>query len=84
MDHPSGLYGSEMVALSGGYLGRGTIYSLLDRLIEKGFIREVVEPPTPSFQMSRTRHIITANGKLAVVNYAQEMGFILQNSFAAG
>lgn len=73
MDHSRGLYGSELVALSDGVLGRGTIYTLLDRLIEKGFVREVEEPPTPTLQMARTRHLITALGQKAVTDYLSAM-----------
>ena len=76
IDNPRGLYGSELVTLSNGYLSRGAIYTLLDRLVEKGFVREVEELPTPALQMSRTRHFITGAGQSAVRNYADEMGFL--------
>lgn len=80
MDHSRGLYGSEMVVLSGGFLGRGTIYTLLDRLVERGFVREIVESPTASLQMARTRHVITANGQRAVREYVEQMGLLLPSS----
>lgn len=73
MDNPRGLYGSELVALSDGVLGRGTIYTLLERLVDKGFVREVEEPPTPTLQMARTRHLITALGQKAVNEYLSSM-----------
>jgi DNA-binding PadR family transcriptional regulator len=76
MDHPRGLYGSEMVAMSEGYLSRGTIYTLMSRLVEKGFVREVEEPPTPTLQMARTRHLITGNGRVAVDRYLADMRLI--------
>jgi DNA-binding PadR family transcriptional regulator len=78
IDSPRGLYGSEMVALSEGYLTRGTVYTLLSRLVDKGFIREVEEPATAALQFKRTRHVITGAGQRAVHNYAQEMGFIVK------
>ena len=84
MDNPRGLYGSELVALSEGYLSRGTVYTLLDRLLEKGIIREGEEPPTPAFQMQRTRHFITASGQRAVLEFAREMGFSVADSIALG
>jgi DNA-binding PadR family transcriptional regulator len=84
MDHPRGLYGSELVALSEGYLSRGTIYTLLDRLVERGFVREVEEPPTPSLQIARTRHFITAVGQRAIQQYAREMGFAIIGTVAGG
>jgi DNA-binding PadR family transcriptional regulator len=43
IDNPRGLYGSELVSRSEGYLSRGSIYTLLERLVEKGFVREVEE-----------------------------------------
>lgn len=73
MDHPRGLYGSEFVALSNGFIGRGTIYTLLERLVDKGFVREVEEAATPSLQMARTRHLITAVGQKAVHDYLNTM-----------
>lgn len=72
--HPGGLFGSEIVALSGGYIGRGTIYTLLARLVEKGLVREEQEPPTPALQLARTRHFITAEGNLALREYLALMG----------
>lgn len=84
MDQPRGLYGSELVALSEGYLSRGTIYTLLDRLVEKGFVREQEEAPTPSLQMARTRHFITGAGQRAVREYAREMGFAIEGAVAQG
>lgn len=81
MDHPEGLYGSELVDLSEGYLSRGTIYSLLDRLVDKGFVREEEEPPTRSLKIARTRHFITGLGARAVNEYAEEMGFTILNIF---
>lgn len=84
MDYPKGLYGSEMVALSEGYLSRGTIYTLLDRLVDKGYIREIAEPPTPSLQIGRTRHRITGSGQRAVAEYAREMGFVIERTVVQG
>jgi DNA-binding PadR family transcriptional regulator len=82
MDNPRGLYGSEIVALSDGYIGRGTVYTLLDRLVERGFVREIEEAPGPTLQMARTRHTITANGQQAVRAYVEQMGLLLPNPAA--
>jgi DNA-binding PadR family transcriptional regulator len=84
MDKPKGLYGSEMVALSNGVLGRGTIYTVLDRLVEKGFVREVDEPPTPALQLARTRHFITGAGQAAVYAFIRDMDLVLPNGVALG
>lgn len=78
MDNPKGLYGSEIVALSDGFVGRGTVYTLLARLVEKGLVREMEEPPTQALQMARTRHFVTGEGQRAVHSYADQMGFVLR------
>jgi DNA-binding PadR family transcriptional regulator len=67
-----GLYGSEMVALSEGRLTRGTVYSMLERMISEGFVREVEEPASASLQLARTRHYITAKGKRAYAEFLSE------------
>ena len=77
IDNPRGLYGSEFVHLSGGKLPRGTVYILLERMVEKGFIREIAEPPTPALQLARTRHVITANGKSAYNGFLREHGLAM-------
>ncbi len=82
MDHPEGLYGSQLIKLSDGYLGRGTIYTLFDRLVTKGYVREEKESPTQSYGIARTRHYITGLGRSAVVEYAHEMGFTINPSIA--
>src|SRR5207249_3871894 len=51
MDNIRGLYGSELVHKSGGELGRGTVYTLLERLVQKGYVREVEDPPTAALQL---------------------------------
>lgn len=62
-DNPRGLYGSDL--LSNGKLGRGTVYSILERLVAMGYVREVEEPPTVELRLSRTRHFLTETGKRA-------------------
>jgi len=74
IDHPKGLYGSEFVHLSEGKLNRGTVYVLLERLVDEGFVREVEEPATASLQLARTRHYITAPGKAAYNAFLSEQG----------
>jgi DNA-binding PadR family transcriptional regulator len=77
MDNVRGLYGSELVHLSNGYLSRGSVYTLLSRLVDKGYITEIEEPPTQALMLPRTRHKITALGESSVREYAQTMGFEL-------
>lgn len=77
IDNPRGLYGSEFVHHSGGKLNRGTIYALLERMVDKGFVREVEEPATTSLNLARTRHIITAQGKSAYSAFLAEQGLTM-------
>jgi DNA-binding PadR family transcriptional regulator len=74
IEHPKGLYGSEFVHHSEGKLNRGTVYSLLERMVDKGFAREVEEPATATLQLARTRHLITAQGRAAYMGFLQEQG----------
>lgn len=77
IDNPKGLYGSEFVHLSDGRLSRGTIYMLLERMVDKGFAREQAEPPTSVLQLARTRHIITAAGRSAYTGFLAEQGLAM-------
>ena len=78
IDNPKGLYGSEFVAISKGKLGRGTIYTQLDRLVDKGYVKELVDPPTSAAAMARTRHRITASGEQAYRAFLDEQGLAIQ------
>jgi DNA-binding PadR family transcriptional regulator len=85
MDNPKGLYASEMVHLSNGVLGRGTVYTLLERMVDKGFVREVDEEPSPTLQLKRTRHVITGVGQRFVKDFAEQNGFDVRlGAFARG
>ncbi len=84
MDNPQGLYGSEVVHLSKGGIGRGTVYSLLERMVAKDFVREVEEEPTVALQLKRTRHFATQKGTLACQNFVVSQGLaIVPGHFAA-
>lgn len=83
IEYPKGLYGSEFVTISEGQLRRGAIYTQLDRLVDKGYVREVVDPPTSAAAMARTRHCITASGEKAYRKFLKDQGLaILQGAFA--
>src|SRR5690349_9489862 len=84
MDNPRGLYASEFVHLSDGKLGRGTIYTLLDRLVDKGFVREQEEEPSPELQLRRTRHFITGLGQRACRDFAEQFGFQIKAGALSG
>lgn len=84
MDNPKGLYGSQFVQLSEGKLSRGTIYVLLDRLVEKGYVREEEQPPTSEYQIARTRHFLAAAGQKAYKSFMADHGLQLVPGVFAG
>ena len=84
IDNPQGLYGSEFVHKAEGKLNRGTVYALLERMVEKGFVREVPEPPSAALQLARTRHHITAEGKAAYSAFLLEQGLKMVPFATAG
>jgi DNA-binding PadR family transcriptional regulator len=83
MDHPKGLYASELVHLSGGKIGRGTVYTMLDRLVDKGFVREQDEAASAELQLQRTRHFITGAGAKTCQAIADELGFMIKHGALA-
>jgi DNA-binding PadR family transcriptional regulator len=84
LDNPTrGMYGSELVHLSEGRIGRGTVYTVLERLVNKGFVREVEEPPTPDLALKRTRHHITASGRAAYNAFLTEHGLRIAGRIGA-
>jgi DNA-binding PadR family transcriptional regulator len=74
IDNRDGLYGSEFVHHSEGKLNRGTVYSLLERMVDKGFVREVEEPASATLNLPRTRHLITGSGRHAYNAFLAEQG----------
>lgn len=84
MDNPKGLYGSELVHISDGYLSRGSVYTLLSRLVDKGFVDELEEPASSSLMLPRTRHRITASGVRNVRVFAADMGMVITSLALAG
>jgi DNA-binding PadR family transcriptional regulator len=83
IDNREGLYGSQFVHLAEGKINRGTIYSLLERMVDKGLVREVEEPQTSSLLFARTRHFITAQGISAYHAFLAEQRLqMVPNSFA--
>ncbi len=84
IDNPVGLFGSEFVHHSEGKLNRGTVYALLERMVDKGFAREVEVPASPALNLPRTRHVITAAGKSAYNAFLQEQGLKMVPFATAG
>lgn len=74
-----GCYGSELIHLSDGKLKRGSIYSLLGRIEDSGFVRAVTEPATTEYAQPRTRYIITADGRTALSEFARWTGLVIPN-----
>jgi PadR family transcriptional regulator PadR len=60
------MYGLEMVKASHGQLGRGTIYVLLARLEDKGFVVSTAEPVPGMPGMPRRIYRITGAGHRAL------------------
>lgn len=70
------LYGLEMVKASGGELKRGTIYVLLDRLEDKGFVTSTAEKQAGLPGMPRRMYRITGVGQRALAaRYAAQVSF---------
>lgn len=71
LDHPEGLYGSDIVRLSNGVIGSGTVYTILAHLVDADLAYEVEEPPTdPEVALPRYRHFITKGGQRALLEAA--------------
>jgi DNA-binding PadR family transcriptional regulator len=70
-----GMYGLEIVEKSGGAVGRASIYILLGRLEEKGFVS--VKRPQSAAHAGMPRPIYKINGDGArALAAAEMMGFI--------
>ena len=70
----------EVMGSLWGFIGAHPRYAdagLLERLVEKGFVKEVQEEATAEYQLPRTRHIITGAGRQAVNEYCDIMGMQL-------
>ena len=71
------LYGLEMVKASNGALGRGTIYVLLDRMEDKGFVASKAEKQDGAPGMPRRLYRITGLGQRSLAaKYAAEMTLV--------
>jgi DNA-binding PadR family transcriptional regulator len=71
-----GAYGSELLHLSEGKLKRGSVYTLLSRLEDAGFVKGAEEAPTVEFASARTRYRITAAGHRARQDFGRWTGLI--------
>ena len=73
---PAGAYGSELVNVSGDKLKRGTVYTLLGRLEDKGLVKSKEDPPTPELALPRTSYRITAQGQRAFREFGEFTGHL--------
>ena len=71
-----GAFGSQLMHLSEGKLKRGSVYALLGRLENAGYVRSDEEPPTEEYALPRTRYAITAMGVRARSEFAEWHGFV--------
>jgi DNA-binding PadR family transcriptional regulator len=60
------MYGLEMVKASKGALGRGTVYVILDRLEDKGFVKSRAKKQPGIAGMPRRLYRITGLGQRAL------------------
>ncbi len=74
-------YGLQLVRASHGQLKRGSVYVLLERLIDKGFVEDCPEPQVhPAIGLQRRRYQLTGLGHRALA--AQDLlvsGLVPQN-----
>ncbi len=61
-ERSDGAYGSQLVYDSDGKLKRGSVYTLLGRLEQAGFVKSKEEPAQDEYALPRTRYKITGAG----------------------
>ena len=63
-------YGLQMVKQSSGLLKRGSVYVMLNRMKQKGYVKSKQEPPTPDVKgPPRRYYVATAKGARALDSY---------------
>ncbi len=70
-----GLFGSEIVHLSNGSIPRGSVYVLLKRLEEKGYVSEEIVEASADYNLDRRLYRVSSNGKRLLDSLAHEFGF---------
>ena len=79
---PKGLYGLQVVANSDGAVGRSSVYVLLSRLQDKGFVRSKKPASDPDYPgMPRPIYSLTAEGQ-RVLEAAQSIGLSVSGARA--
>jgi DNA-binding PadR family transcriptional regulator len=69
-DNSDGMYGLEIVRASGNSLSRGTVYTTLGRMEQKGFVRAHTSQQADYPGLPRPHYTVTALGKRALKAYA--------------
>jgi len=75
-DKPAGAYGLQIVEASEGMVKRGSVYVLLARLEDKGFVRVLPQKVTPeNGGLPRPKYQLTADGA-RVLRTADAIGMV--------
>jgi DNA-binding PadR family transcriptional regulator len=72
-DHRGGLYGLEIVKTSGGSLARGTVYTTLGRMEDKGLVKSRTQRDAQHPGLPRPRYTVSGLGE-RVLAAAEVMG----------
>lgn len=72
-DQRTGLYGLEIVKASGGQLARGTVYTTLGRMEEKGLVRSRTDKNAQHPGLPRPRYTVSGLGE-RVLEAAEVIG----------
>lgn len=67
-------YASELIHKSGGILTRPSTYVLLNRMCAQGLIEKHFDNATDRLNSERPFYIITAQGKLKLLDFLQKLG----------
>ncbi len=71
-----GAYGSQLVHDSDSKLKRGSVYTLLNRLEQSGFVKSIDEPAQDDYALPRTRYKITGAGVKARAEFGAWTGLV--------
>jgi DNA-binding PadR family transcriptional regulator len=77
---PQGLYGLQIVAASDGAIGRSSVYVLLSRLQDKGFVKAKRPSADPEYPgLPRPIYSLTADGA-RVLAAAESIGMSVEGA----
>jgi DNA-binding IclR family transcriptional regulator len=64
--HPEGLHGADIVRVTGGKIGRGTVYDHLAHLVREGMVKVEDEPMRPPLKARRRYRLPEAKVEAAL------------------